>query len=61
MGYRVGYIIGSLSSTSINRQFAPGLFLDDGTITNPSTEEFPRMYMQEFRDHIARVLTVLPR
>jgi hypothetical protein len=35
MGYRVGYIIGSLSSTSIHRRFAPGLLLDDGTITSP--------------------------
>jgi hypothetical protein len=34
--YKVGYFVGSLSSTSIN-------------------------CMAEFRDHVARVLTVLPR
>jgi hypothetical protein len=33
--YKVGYFVGSLSSTSINRT--------------------------KFRDHVARVLTVLPR
>ncbi|MGB8021478.1 MAG: NADPH-dependent FMN reductase [Candidatus Nanopelagicales bacterium] len=42
-------------------QFKPGLFLEDGTITNESTEEFLRTYMAEFRDHLVRVLTVLPR
>jgi chromate reductase len=36
-------------------------FADDGTVTNPRTEEFLRSYMVEFRDHIERVLTVLPR
>jgi chromate reductase len=34
---------------------------DDGSITNPSTEKFLRGFMTEFRDHIERVLTVLPR
>lgn len=42
-------------------QFKPGLFLEDGTITNESTETFLRNYMKEFRDHLVRVLTVLPR
>lgn len=42
-------------------QFKPDVFLEDGTVTNPGTESFLRGYMQEFRDHIARVLTVLPR
>jgi chromate reductase len=42
-------------------QFKPGLFEDDGTVTNPSTEEFLRVFMAEFRDHLVRVLTVLPR
>ena len=36
-------------------------YADDGSITNPSTEEFLRGFMTEFRDHIERVLTVLPR
>jgi chromate reductase len=42
-------------------QFKPDVYLEDGSVTNPRTEEFLRSYMQEFRDHIARVLTVLPR
>ncbi|MFD9669309.1 NADPH-dependent FMN reductase [Rhodococcus sp. NPDC059968] len=37
------------------------VFGDDGTIHNASTEEFLRNYMTEFRNHIHRVLTVLPR
>lgn len=41
--------------------FTPEVFHDDGTITNESTEAFLRTYMTEFRDHVARVLTVLPR
>ena len=41
--------------------FTPEVFQDDGTITNEDTEAFLRNYMSEFRDHIARVLTVLPR
>ncbi len=36
-------------------------YADDGSITNASTEEFLRGFMTEFRDHIERVLTVLPR
>jgi chromate reductase, NAD(P)H dehydrogenase (quinone) len=42
-------------------QFKPGLFEDDGTVTDASTEEFLRVFMAEFRDHLVRVLTVLPR
>lgn len=41
--------------------FLPEVFLEDGTITKPDTEEFLRGYMAEFREHIERVLTVLPR
>ena len=36
-------------------------FADDGTVSNPGTEEFLRNYMAEFREHVQRVLTVLPR
>lgn len=32
-----------------------------GIIAKSDTEEFLRAYMTEFRDHIERVLTVLPR
>ena len=41
--------------------FTAEVFQDDGTVTNEMTETFLRDYMQEFRDHIVRVLTVLPR
>ncbi|MCJ0825130.1 NAD(P)H-dependent oxidoreductase [Luteimonas sp. 50] len=42
-------------------QFKPGLIEEDGAVTNPSTEEFLRKYMQEFHLFVERVLTVLPR
>ena len=41
--------------------FRPGLFTDDGEVTDQSTATFLSDFMQEFRDHTARVLTVLPR
>ena len=42
-------------------QFSPDTFADDGTVTNEGTAAFLRDYLVEFRDHIERVLTVLPR
>lgn len=42
-------------------RFTPEVYLDDGTVTNPGTEAFLRNFMAEFREHIERVLTVLPR
>lgn len=42
-------------------QFKPDVFLEDGSVTNPETEEFLRAFMTEFREHIERVLRVLPR
>jgi chromate reductase len=36
-------------------------FHEDGTISNPKVEDFLRGFMAEFRDHVERVLTVLPR
>ena len=41
--------------------FKPGLFTDDGEVTDESTATFLGDYMQEFRTHIERVLTVIPR
>jgi chromate reductase len=41
--------------------FRPGLFTDDGEVTDEATADFLSGFMQEFRDHIERVLTVLPR
>jgi chromate reductase len=42
-------------------QFKPDLFTDDGEVTDESTAEFLSDFMQEFHDHVERVLTVLPR
>lgn len=42
-------------------RFSPEVFADDGTVHDESTEAFLRGYMGEFREHIERVLTVLPR
>jgi chromate reductase len=39
----------------------PGLINDDGEVTEESTAIFLGDFMREFRDHIERVLTVLPR
>jgi chromate reductase, NAD(P)H dehydrogenase (quinone) len=41
--------------------FRPGLFTDDGEVTDESTAAFLTDFMQQFRDHTERVLTVLPR
>lgn len=42
-------------------KFTPDLFPGNGEVTDKTTEDFLATYMQEFRDHIVRVLTVLPR
>jgi len=41
--------------------FRPGLFTDDGEVTDTSTAAFLPDFMQKFRDHTERVLTVHPR
>src|SRR3954451_20403659 len=42
-------------------QFSHDVFTDDGEVSDAATEAFLRDYMIEFRDHLERVLTVLPR
>ncbi|MEO8333745.1 MAG: NADPH-dependent FMN reductase [bacterium] len=42
-------------------QFRPGLIMDDGTVTDPTTEEFLRNYITEFYGFIERVYTAIPR
>ena len=42
-------------------QFKPEIYQADGSVSDESTAEFLRGYMKDFRDHIERVLTVLPR
>jgi chromate reductase len=39
----------------------PEIFTAEGEATNEATATFLREYMTEFRDHIVRVLAVLPR
>jgi chromate reductase len=41
--------------------YSTELFPGDGKIAAESTREFLANYMAEFRDHVERVLTVLPR
>jgi chromate reductase, NAD(P)H dehydrogenase (quinone) len=36
-------------------------FREDGEVIDESTANFLKDYMEEFRDHVVRVLTVLPR
>ena len=42
-------------------QYSTQVFADDGTILDERTEAFLTDFMAEFREHIQRVLTVLPR
>jgi len=42
-------------------EYSPELFPGDGEVTDEATTAFLANFMAEFRDHIVRVLTVLPR
>jgi len=42
-------------------QFLPGLITDDGQVTNESTAEFLRNYLQEFSGFVERVYMAIPR
>jgi chromate reductase, NAD(P)H dehydrogenase (quinone) len=42
-------------------QYTPDIFPGKGEVTDEATRTFLTNYMAEFRDHIVRVLTVLPR
>jgi chromate reductase len=42
-------------------RFTTATFPGKGEVIDDSTQEFLSNYMREFRDHVARVLTVLPR
>jgi chromate reductase len=41
--------------------FKPEIYGADGSVSDESTAQFLRAFIREFRDHIERVLTVLPR
>jgi chromate reductase len=42
-------------------RFTPEIFPGDGELADESSRDFLKRYMAEFRDHVVRVLTVLPR
>ena len=42
-------------------QCKPGVFTDSGEVTDETTAQFLKDFMEEFREFIVRVLTVLPR
>jgi len=42
-------------------QYSAETFPGDGEVANETTKAFLTNYMSEFRDHVVRVLTVLPR
>jgi chromate reductase len=41
--------------------YSPEVFADSGEVVSEETATYLRTYMTEFRDHVERVLTVLPR
>ena len=41
--------------------FKPEAYTEDGEVTDEDTRAFLRTFMEEFRAHVERVLTVLPR
>ena len=41
--------------------FTPEVFTGGGEVSDEETAAFLRAYLEEFRDHVERVLTVLPR
>ncbi|MEO8276300.1 MAG: NADPH-dependent FMN reductase [Thermoanaerobaculia bacterium] len=59
-------ILGFCNSPQMNSpeaylQFTPGLFSDDGEVSDASTEEFLRKFMASFASHIAHLLRSVPK
>ena len=59
-------VLGFCNSPQMNApeayiQFKPGLITTDGAVTDDTTAEFLRGFMQELHTFIVRVYTVLPR
>jgi chromate reductase len=50
-----------MTSSEAYIQFTASRFRDDGEVTDERTAGFLKDYMEEFRDHVVRDLTVLPR
>lgn len=42
-------------------QYSPEVFTPDREVTDAATTEFLRTFMADFREHLVRVLTVIPR
>ena len=42
-------------------RFTPEIFPGDGEVADEATRDLLKRSMAEFRDHVVRVLTVLPR
>jgi chromate reductase len=59
-------VLGFCNSPQMNAieayiQFTDGLITDDGTVTNESTEQFLRSWINEFAGFVGRVYMALPR
>jgi chromate reductase len=50
-----------LTSPEAYIRYSPEVFREDGEVADESTATVLRDFMTEFRDHVVRVLTVLPR
>ncbi len=50
-----------LTSPEAYIRYSPDVFRDDGEVLDDGMASVLKDYMQEFRDHLVRVLTVLPR
>lgn len=50
-----------LTSPEAYTTYSAERFREDGEVIDESTATFLKDYMEEFRDHVVRVLTVLPR
>ena len=53
--------IGWLTASDRMQLFTPGLFAEDGEVTNDNAAQFLRNFMAEFHTFIARVRSVLPK
>src|SRR4051812_45961365 len=42
-------------------RYTPDVFHEDGEVTDAATQNFLSDFMSEFRDHLVKVLTVIPR
>jgi chromate reductase len=50
-----------LTSPEAYIRYSPEVFRDDGEVLDDGMASVLKDYMEEFRDHVVRVLTVLPR